>query len=792
MTPQKYDQAPAVRSQAASQHRRYGTVDQAFRIVRGLTATAAAGLLVLGALGALPASSAGAVDGEDVSSTVDVVAAASASPLAETAATTGADSCQSLVPLNGTPGGTAEGIGAGTLHVTNCEAVGSPGATIEVTGEGFASRLPGGVLNFKLNDGKDADTVLPGDQPAGTVDGTGTLRVDAEQHIPGAAGTFSVSIKLPDNLQTGGVYWVRLLAGTEDGHGVLSKWAKFRVAEPAPSDTPTITAASSIPEATAGFDASVAGSGFDAEAGEAVRFALRPSQGEGVVLETEPASVTVSQEAASRGTFTAAVKIPADTSPGSYTLVATAGQAQATLTLPVEAAAAPSFTTALQSVSVTAGDEIELNAAVAGSPRPRVTWERSDDSGSTWTGISEQDAARGALTLAAGSMTAEVNGRLFRVSAENGVGQAQNVAVATLRADGTGSVAGGVRPEGWNCEAMRVTGDADARLCVVALVEAGGKLHLEGTGWTTADGLRGSCIAFKFDNGSELALNPPSSDSTGTCKGGGTTNNVFAYQMADNDGDWIADVQIPTTATSSTLAAAGADWADGQTHSVTLLTGSARSGDVGRSTTVSFGIGSRVDPSAAASGSGEGTDNIVVQQAAGTTSATVTTTDLVSVAQAAAVQRPLITPAAPVSGDDELTDLNRGDLDVEQDGTVLTVTFPDLEPGAWVYLHAWPGPQTVDWIQLDAERKVRFDIVDLEGGDHKFSFVDSSGGLVGWVAGTVPGSSGRKTFESTTPVAGTVTPTNWNGPLVLAAFGTLALGLVGTTVLGIARRRRSA
>lgn len=744
------------------------------RVATGLSASALAVVIGVSALGAQPALAQVAGD------TQPGVQLLASEPVAD---------CADLTPTSGSPRGTQEGTGEGTLVVENCTAAGVPGDLITVHGTGFAQR-DGGYLVFKLDDAND---LFPNDQPYGELD-QGGVKVSKIEYLPDANGNFTVQLRLPNTVAVGEVHWIRVLGGNDEKGTQASKWAKFQVGTPVDPDEPQLALAGSSSEVLLGSNVDVTGSGFNSRKDTEVGFKLRANDGTVTDVPTAASTVTIAED----GTFAATLTVPEGLAAGAYDLVAVSGDLEATRAVTLEQPTAPSFGTDLTSIARKEGADVQFSVQVNGAPRPTVSWQFSDDGGVTWNDIAGADTAnaRGTVSYSAGRMQTAFDGRLYRVSAVNEFGAAQSIAAVVLTAASDATSNAQVRPEGWNCESVDVPGTGNEGLCLVTAVASAGKLHLEGTGWTTSDGAFGSCIAVKFDGGDVIATNPPVSENgatSGTCGGGGTTNNIFAYVEADNSGAWIADVPIPTVATSTTLAASGRNWADGEKHSVTLLTGSSRSGDASRSVTLSFGIGTRVNPAIVTE-----TTEVSSSESATVAPTTARSTGLVSTAAAAAEQQPLITPAAPVADAAELTDLNRGDLEVATDGTVLTVTFPSLAAGDWVYLHAWPGPQAVGWVQLDADRKVRFDIANLEPGDHQFSFVGEQGQLVGWVSATLDGRSDRQTFTSdaatSAGVAGAVTSasTGWNGTLVAIAFGVLLAGLTVSTTLNLVSAGASA
>jgi len=100
---------------------------------------------------------------------------------------------------------------------------------------------------------------------------------------------------------------------------------------------------------------------------------------------------------------------------------------------------------------------------------------------------------------------------------------------------------------------------------------------------------------------------------------------------------------------------------------------------------------------------------------------------------------PTSVPAAPFPTDAGLTPQNTGGLSGVQDGTLVTISLPDSEPGDWVYLYAYSTPIPIGWIQVDEQRQVRVDLNGLPAGRHKVAAIGEDGALVGWVGATIAG-----------------------------------------------------
>ncbi|WJY68460.1 hypothetical protein [Corynebacterium auris] len=130
------------------------------------------------------------------------------------------------------PRGGVAGNGQGTLTASK----GEPGGLIAVHGKGYFDRTSDGTyaaMSFKLNDAQDPNLAF-GDQTGATsqnvVGGVVTFEHKGGEvdYLPGKDGTFDATLRLPENLAPGW-YWVRNLAGTDDGKESLGKYAWFEV-----------------------------------------------------------------------------------------------------------------------------------------------------------------------------------------------------------------------------------------------------------------------------------------------------------------------------------------------------------------------------------------------------------------------------------------------------------------------------------------------------------------------------------------------------------------------------------
>lgn len=128
--------------------------------------------------------------------------------------------------------------------------------------------------------------------------------------------------------------------------------------------------------------------------------------------------------------------------------------------------------------------------------------------------------------------------------------------------------------------------DPAVKYTVPDSVPLGQDIHVSGTGWKIADGSAGSVIAFKLDDGSVSTTLTVTHPVTGAEQANKT---IYGIVQADAAGAWSVDLPFPTSTNST------ATWSIGQTHKVTMLTGSLASGDEIRSLSATFTV---VDPAA--------------------------------------------------------------------------------------------------------------------------------------------------------------------------------------------------
>lgn len=193
----------------------------------------------------------------------------------------------------------------------------------------------------------------------------------------------------------------------------------------------------------------------------------------------------------------------------------------------------------------------------------------------------------------------------------------------------------------------------------------GGKLHLTGDGWCNPDDKKASVIGLKIDDG-KVSRN----DATAV----NDNRTIWAVVTPDENGHIDAWIDLPTRENAAFKNDEdAAKYASGE-HTLRLLTGSLRDGD--------------------RSGTYGGTNS---QGGMNTT---------FTIGEYAPVDAP-----QPVNAS-ELTD-GHG-VQVSRDGSTVTVTVPNAEPGTWVYAATYLGnsPQTLygsGWKRLDNNRSFSYE-----------------------------------------------------------------------------------
>lgn len=193
----------------------------------------------------------------------------------------------------------------------------------------------------------------------------------------------------------------------------------------------------------------------------------------------------------------------------------------------------------------------------------------------------------------------------------------------------------------------------------------GGKLHLTGDGWCNPEDKKASVIGLKIDDG-KVSRN----DATAV----NDNRTIWAVITPDENGHVDAWIDLPTRENAAFKNDEdAAKYASGE-HTLRLLTGSLRDGD--------------------RSGTYGGTNS---QGGVNTT---------FTIGEYAPVDAP-----QPVNAS-ELT--NGNGVQVIRDGSTVTVTVPNAEPGTWVYAATYLGnsPQTLygsGWKRLDNNRSFSYE-----------------------------------------------------------------------------------
>ncbi|MFT4212606.1 MAG: hypothetical protein QM626_12140 [Microbacterium sp.] len=108
--------------------------------------------------------------------------------------------------------------------------------------------------------------------------------------------------------------------------------------------------------------------------------------------------------------------------------------------------------------------------------------------------------------------------------------------------------------------------DSSVHWWVPSTVAEGEDIVISGAGWVNTAGTGGSTVAVKLDDGATpkttLDVVNPFTDTVFANK------TVFAIVTADADGEWEMTIPYPT------LTSSNQDWSVGETHSITLLSGS--------------------------------------------------------------------------------------------------------------------------------------------------------------------------------------------------------------------------
>jgi LPXTG-motif cell wall-anchored protein len=157
----------------------------------------------------------------------------------------------------------------------------------------------------------------------------------------------------------------------------------------------------------------------------------------------------------------------------------------------------------------------------------------------------------------------------------------------------------------------------------------------------------------------------------------------------------------------------------------------------------------------------------------------VTATDSTGSVSASAFASGVVTPAAPVATDADLTSANEGGVTGTQSGNTATVTVPaPAAPNDLVYVYGYSTATPIGFFTVNASNQIVVSLSALPKGSHKLAIIDANGDLIGWLLVAATG-------DPTLPTTGV----NVNVPLELGGAGILlVLGFL--SVLYVRRRNR--
>ncbi|MCX7543699.1 YncE family protein [Corynebacterium sp. P5848] len=130
----------------------------------------------------------------------------------------------------------------GKISVT--EETVTQGGLVTVQGTGFKKRPSENPLTFKINDGRDNKPApatgqygFPDDQTGATIDKVSGGWGELTSNLPGDDGTFTVTLRLPEDLPVG-YHWIRVLGSDDEDTGAdtVSAYAWMKVVEPGSDD----------------------------------------------------------------------------------------------------------------------------------------------------------------------------------------------------------------------------------------------------------------------------------------------------------------------------------------------------------------------------------------------------------------------------------------------------------------------------------------------------------------------------------------------------------------------------
>ncbi|MEX0426655.1 hypothetical protein AB3X52_03410 [Nocardioides sp. DS6] len=423
-----------------------------------------------------------------------------------------------------------------------------PGGKVEFGGNGFT---PGVELSIKIDDG--AVTLPNGDQVIATV-------------TAGADGKVSGSVTLPASTPEGDQHWLRFLGAGVSKHTTTKEGADafFTVKAPVPSSDPTVFLKTSGSIAPGG-GISFGGSGF--------------TPGAEVTVKLDGVTVLGTVTALDSGKVTGTMTLPADATEGTHWLhIAGAGASADTPAFTVAKAAAPTpkpESTGTESVRIATASPVAAGdtLAVAGKgfvPGKAVAVKLDDADQLVTTPATLTVGADGRFSGNVMVPAGTTNGwhwLRFLSAASDGSGISK---IATFAVGSQMPAGPAPTPEGAAAPVVNGTCSSGATAQVTfpePVVKPGGQLHVVGSGWCASTG--GSVLGVKIDGGAYSRLDTSVLASK---------PDTWAIIRADSTGAFDVRITLPdgTAKTSTPAMLQGA-------HTLTLLTGSLKDGDVQRS-----------------------------------------------------------------------------------------------------------------------------------------------------------------------------------------------------------------
>lgn len=164
-----------------------------------------------------------------------------------------------------------------------------------------------------------------------------------------------------------------------------------------------------------------------------------------------------------------------------------------------------------------------------------------------------------------------------------------------------------------------------------------------------------------------------------------------------------------------------------------------------------------------------------------------------------ATTEPQQAPAAPAASGDQLSPAARSAVKAAVDDSNLTLAVNTEYSNEWMYVYAYSKPTGLGWQQVANDGTLRFSVLDLEAGEHRFAVVDEDGTLIGWTAATIEAEVMAKAQELATGVPAQLGgndagDTGDTGGVPWLGIGAVAAALVvgGVVVWLVLRRPRSA